>query len=93
MNSKAKRSTLRQPPYAARENLPTPKSIVWPSNSRFGIPNQTLLKYDTPDQVPAADKQALTAQFAQNGITVNEANADTGFAAAFNTARGALAFR
>ena len=34
-----------------------------------------------------------TAQFNQQGITIDEASADTGFAAAFNTARSALAFR
>lgn len=54
---------------------------------------QTLLKYATPAEVPGNEKTALVAQFAQQGITVDEGNADTGFAAAFNTARGALAFR
>lgn len=54
---------------------------------------QTLLKYATPAEVPSNEKTALVAQFAQQGIAVDEGNADTGFAAAFNTARGALAFR
>ena len=54
---------------------------------------QIVLKYDTPDLVPAAEKASLTAELAKNGVSVNEANADTGFAAAFNTARYALAFR
>lgn len=54
---------------------------------------QTLLKYATPAEVPGNEKTALVAQFAQQGINVDEGNADTGFAAAFNTARGALAFR
>ena len=54
---------------------------------------QTMLKYTTPAEVPTADKTALVAQFAQQGITVDEASADTGFAAAFNTVRSALAFR
>lgn len=54
---------------------------------------QTLLSYATPADVPAADKVALTAQFNKQGITIDEASADTGFAAAFNTARSALAFR
>jgi len=54
---------------------------------------QTLLTYATPAEVPAADRAALTAQFNQQGIAIDEASADTGFAAAFNTARSALAFR
>ncbi len=54
---------------------------------------QTLLKYTTPAEVPANEKTALAAQFAQQGVTIDEGNADTGFAAAFNTARSALAFR
>ncbi len=54
---------------------------------------QTLLKYASPGEVPANEKTALAAQFAQQGITIDEGNADTGFAAAFNTARSALAFR
>jgi hypothetical protein len=54
---------------------------------------QTLLSFATAADVPAAAKTALTAQFNANGITIDEANADTGFAAAFNTARSALAFR
>lgn len=54
---------------------------------------QTMLKYTTPAEVPTADKTALVAQFAQQGINVDEASADTGFAAAFNTVRSALAFR
>ena len=54
---------------------------------------QTLLKYTLPGDVPTNEKTALVAQFAQQGITVDEGNADTGFAAAFNTVRGALAFR
>jgi hypothetical protein len=54
---------------------------------------QTLLSYAAPADVPAADKVALTAKFNQQGINIDEASADTGFAAAFNTARSALAFR
>ena len=54
---------------------------------------QTLLSYATPAEVPAADKAQLVAQFNQQGIAIDEASADTGFAAAFNTARSALAFR
>lgn len=54
---------------------------------------EALLQFDTPDKLPVAQKAALTASFARNGITVNEDSADTGFEAAFNTARSALAFR
>lgn len=54
---------------------------------------QTLLSYVNPGDVPAADKTRLVAQFAQQGVNIDEASADTGFAAAFNTARSALAFR
>ena len=57
------------------------------------VVRQTLLSYATPADVPAADKVALTAQFNKQGITIDEASVDTGFAAAFNTARSALAFR
>lgn len=54
---------------------------------------QTLLKYQTPAEVPSNEKTALVTQFAQQGISIDEGNADTGFDAAFNTVRGALAFR
>jgi len=54
---------------------------------------QTLLKYATPAEVPSNEKTALVTQFAQQGIGIDEGNADTGFAAAFNTMRSALAFR
>jgi hypothetical protein len=54
---------------------------------------QTLLKYALPADVPTSEKTALVAQFAQQGITIDEGNADTGFAAAFSTVRSALAFR
>ncbi len=55
---------------------------------------QTLLKYDTPDEVPAADKTKLINEFrTKANVTVNDASADTSFEAAFNTMRGALAFR
>lgn len=54
---------------------------------------QTLLKYSTPADVSPADKTLLTNALAQVGVGVDEASADTGFNAAFNSARGALAFR
>ena len=55
---------------------------------------QTLLKYDSADEVPAADKAKLIGEFqSKANVVVNEANADTNFETAFNTMRGALAFR
>ena len=54
---------------------------------------QTLLKYNSADEVSAADKAMLTSKFAQANMAVDEASADTGFDAAFNSAHGALAFR
>jgi hypothetical protein len=54
---------------------------------------QTLLKYSNPADVAPADKTLLTNAFATVGVSVDDANADTGFGAAFNSARGALAFR
>jgi hypothetical protein len=43
--------------------------------------------------VAAADKSLLIEQFTAVGVAVDESNADTGFDAAFNSMRGALAFR
>lgn len=54
---------------------------------------QTLLKYDKPEDVPTADKALLQAEFNKVQVTIDEAQPDTGFAAAFNSARGALAFK
>jgi hypothetical protein len=54
---------------------------------------QTLLKYDNPADVTPQDKALLTSKFAEADVQVDEASADTGFTAAFNSARGALAFR
>lgn len=54
---------------------------------------QTLLKYEKAADVPAAEKTALTAQFRGANIGVDEAAPETSFEAAFNSARGALAFR
>jgi hypothetical protein len=58
-----------------------------------GSVRQMLLKYDTPGDVPAADKTALINSFAEANVQVDEASADTGFNAAFNSLRSALAFR
>lgn len=54
---------------------------------------QTLLKYEKASDVPAAEKTALTVQFASASIGVSEAAPETSFEAAFNSARGALAFK
>jgi hypothetical protein len=71
------------------------KNINFVTEGILNDPNirQTLLKYDTPDSVAPADKAALTAAFNANSIPVNDASADTSFGAAFNSVRGALAFR
>jgi hypothetical protein len=54
---------------------------------------QTLLKYDNPADVPPAEKAVLLSNFAVAKVQVDDAHADTSFAAAFNSMRGALAFR
>lgn len=57
------------------------------------VSRQTLLTHAVAADVPAADRARLVTQFQAQGVTIDEANTDTGFAAAFNTARSALAFR
>lgn len=54
---------------------------------------QSLLRYDKAEDVPAAERTALTQSFQSANIGVNESAPDTSFAAAFNSARGALAFK
>ena len=54
---------------------------------------QIFLKYEDPDDLPAADKTFLQKEFTENGISFDENVADKSFNAAYNTARGALAFR
>lgn len=54
---------------------------------------QTLLKYDKAQDVPAAERTSLTTQFQNANIGVDDTAADTSFEAAFNSARGALAFK
>lgn len=54
---------------------------------------QTVLKYDKADDVPVADRTALTASFNAADVRINDNNVSTSFAAAFNAARGALAFK
>lgn len=57
------------------------------------VTRQTVLKYDKADDVPAADRAALTNSFNAADVRISEAAVNTGFTAAFNAARGALAFK
>jgi hypothetical protein len=54
---------------------------------------QSLLKYDKAQDVPAAEKTALTAQFQAANIGIDDNVPEASFEAAFNSARGALAFK
>jgi hypothetical protein len=54
---------------------------------------QIFLNYEDPDDIPAADKTFIQKQFVDNGITFDEAAENKNFKSAYNTARGALAFR
>jgi hypothetical protein len=55
---------------------------------------QLVLKYDDPTNVPLADRTVLTQQFRQSAdIAIDDTNVETGFAAAFQAARVALAFK
>jgi hypothetical protein len=54
---------------------------------------QIFLSYENAGDVPAADKSFLQSQFIERGITFDENKADKNFQAAYNTARGALAFK
>jgi len=54
---------------------------------------QIFLTFENADDVPAADKTFLQGRFAENGISFDETKADKNFKSAFNTARGALAFK
>ena len=54
---------------------------------------QTLLKYEKADDVPQAERNALTQQFQAADIGIDDAVADASFAAAYKAARGALAFK
>ena len=57
------------------------------------VTRQTVLKYGKAEDVPAADRAALTNSFSAADVRISEDNVATGFAAAFNAARGALAFK
>lgn len=54
---------------------------------------QIFLTYEDPDDIPAADKTLLQGQFTDNGITFDETLENKNFKSAYNTARGALAFK
>jgi hypothetical protein len=54
---------------------------------------QIFLTYEDPDDIPAADKTFLQTQFVNSGITFDEALENKSFKSAYNTARGALAFK
>jgi len=54
---------------------------------------KTLLTYATPEEVPAAEKTALTTALGKVGIAVDESNPNKTFAKAFNSVRGGFAFQ
>jgi hypothetical protein len=54
---------------------------------------QIFLTYENADDIPAAEEKLLRERFADSGITLDELVEDKSFEAAYNTARGALAFR
>ncbi len=57
------------------------------------VTRQTVLKYQKAEDVPAVEREALTQQFRQADVVISEDAAETNFAAAFNAARAALAFK
>jgi len=54
---------------------------------------EVLLRRDTASEVTAEEKQLLVAEFQKKGVTVNEADSTRTFARAFDSVRGATAFR
>jgi len=54
---------------------------------------QILLTHENAGDIPAADKIFLQESFAERGITFDETKADKSFKSAYDTARGALAFK
>lgn len=54
---------------------------------------ETLLKYDRAGDVPAAERTALEQQFRSADVGIDDATPSRSFEAAFNSARGALAFK
>lgn len=53
---------------------------------------ETLLQYDSPADLPPKKRDDLATKFTTANITINEANTNTSFDAAFRTARAAAAF-
>jgi hypothetical protein len=54
---------------------------------------EVLLRRDTASEVTAEEKQLLVTEFQKKGVTVNEADSTRTFARAFDSVRGAAAFR
>ncbi|CAD5366022.1 conserved hypothetical protein [Rubrivivax sp. A210] len=57
------------------------------------VTRQTVLKYEKAEDVPLAERTALTESFVAADVRINDAAPTTSFTAAFNAARGALAFK
>ncbi len=54
---------------------------------------QILLSREKADDVPPAEKQTLITEFGKKGIRIDEADPDRTFNKAFDSVRGAVAFR
>ena len=54
---------------------------------------ENVLRFENAAEVPQEIRNQLVTAFQNNAITINEAQANTSFEAAFNGARAALAFR
>ena len=54
---------------------------------------EVLLRHDTASEVTVDEKQLLITEFQKKGVTVNEADSARTFAKAFDSVRGAAAFR
>jgi hypothetical protein len=57
------------------------------------VAKKTLLSYAAADQVPQAEKAALTQAFQKVGINVDDADANASFDRAFESAQSGLAFQ
>jgi len=54
---------------------------------------EVLLRHDSASEVTVDEKQLLITEFQKKGVTVNEADSARTFAKAFDSVRGAAAFR
>jgi hypothetical protein len=54
---------------------------------------EVLLRRDSASEVTTEEKQLLVTEFQKKGVTVNEADSGRTFAKAFDSIRGAVAFR